>query len=1190
MELFGCEYRPFTANFDGKTWIELLLDRPGRETQTAVDNLKFRFRTSKVNGLILYGDDSQHDYFTVELFRGRLQVSVNLGTFPWEDEQTDNSVLAGSLLDDDQWHDVSIIRTEKNLNISVDGVSTWRNLSAVFLHMDMNRRLYVGGLPSFANKKSVTVTENFMGCLEEFNFNGVQFIRDTQRTQQGLIMTEEQWRTEDWLEALGYPSKDPLLWWGPPTTTQDLNITGFTIGGTGKLGKTCPAPVLDPTIITFPRIERSLVYIRVERGGEASTLQFSMDFRTFNRGGSLFYHTIDADVHYVSLEMDSITGHLVVEILMPGVNFIRCDIPNEDSVALNGTFADGLWHSVYFKMQADLVEVTADNRVYTTIQKFLQQLSFEKIFFIGGGRPQRFSFQGCLRRISIQTKEVLWSTLDAESRHTEIINGSCLITDRCSPNPCKHEAPCSQNGATFFCDCSNTGYSGAVCHQSEYFTSCSEVGLFYGDVAPQMTATIDLDGSGVLHPITVLCDFTNPTMTETQVTHTDMGFMTVDGFNAPGSYRRVLDYGQASRQAFAELVRRAFTCEQSVAYRCWNAKLLAKPQGFGNELTWGWWVSRTGRPRYYWGGGVPGLTRCDCGVRGTCTGNSQTCNCDSDGSDTPPLVDTGLLAFKEDLPVWEVRFGDTGSLSDNKKAEYSVQELRCLGDRLFDNTVTFVKPDANIELPLIYAEFEFDMSFLFKTTVTDAVLMQNVGRKSGHFFELRIRSGFAFRFAFNVGNGLQVLEVVTAYWLNNNQWHVVRLERNRKESRLIVDSNPARILVEPEERSFQRFDFDQPLFVGTTQAFTDGYVGCLSNLLINGVVQDIRGIVERGETTYGLRVGCQPRCERNPCLNRGQCNEYYSHYFCECGLTPYRGFICGREVGATFNNGPMVKIDLQNLHDRLGTLDEYITIGFKTKSKNGILMEMLGEGKTNYIIIRVNNNGGITIEFDVGFGRFEVTTDYIVDLANDQHHTVVAWRTHIGQVWHLQVDDYPEIVANFSSLLSETADTRLDKPRAIYLGRNESMPSNRGFDGCLYAAQWNSFFPIRMLFESPRNPAVYSEPPNSVTENKCGFEEILPPPEPLEIRPSPSLPPNLTLIGRAEEDLTQQRIIFGVVGSLLVLTVLILLIVFARNFTLKRGDYETREAKGAKNVETVDQGIASAQTGQPDIRSKEWYL
>lgn len=79
------------------------------------------------------------------------------------------------------------------------------------------------------------------------------------------------------------------------------------------------------------------------------------------------------------------------------------------------------------------------------------------------------------------------------------------------------------------------------------------------------------------------------------------------------------------------------------------------------------------------------------------------------------------------------------------------------------------------------------------------------------------QGGFSFRFAFNVGNGLQVLEVTTAYWLNNNQWHVVRLERNRKESRLIVDTNPAKVLTEAQERSFLMFNFDQPLFVGTTQ-------------------------------------------------------------------------------------------------------------------------------------------------------------------------------------------------------------------------------------------------------------------------------------------------------------------------------------------------------------------------------------
>lgn len=82
MELFGCEYRkiedfsyhsaplgPFTVRFDGQSWVEMLLDQPGRETQTAADQIQFRFRTPNVNGLIFYGDDSQNDFFAVELFR-----------------------------------------------------------------------------------------------------------------------------------------------------------------------------------------------------------------------------------------------------------------------------------------------------------------------------------------------------------------------------------------------------------------------------------------------------------------------------------------------------------------------------------------------------------------------------------------------------------------------------------------------------------------------------------------------------------------------------------------------------------------------------------------------------------------------------------------------------------------------------------------------------------------------------------------------------------------------------------------------------------------------------------------------------------------------------------------------------------------------------------------------------------------
>ncbi|CAH8431817.1 unnamed protein product [Schistosoma intercalatum] len=1195
MELFGCDYRPFVAYLDGTSWIDLRLDLPGRATQTYIDEISFRFRTKEINGLILYGDSSQGDYFCVELYRGRLRVRVNLGTVPLSDEPTDNIVDAGSLLDDDQWHDVQIIREEKNLNISVDRIKVWRNISAIFVHMNMNRNLSIGGLPDYSNRRGLSVSQNFIGCIEEFIFNGVHIIRDAQRSLMKIpqLLINNKLEELPWEESLGYPKRNSFIWWGPPMTQDKLNITGLAISGSGRFGIECPSGVIDNTVLTFPDVQQYIVFLKIERDGGTNVLQFEFSFRTLNRGGILFYHTVDKDNNYISFGMEDESGHLTLEIVLPGVYIIKYTVRNKDSAAINGTFADGLWHSVKFSMSQNLVTLIIDNIVYTTVQNMTLPLYFDKVSYIGGGRPQRYSFQGCLRQIRINGIDVEWDKLDPTTRHRSIINGSCMIQDRCNPNPCKHEAPCSQTGSTFYCDCTNTGYAGAVCHQSEYFTSCSEAGLFYALQQSTINITIDMDGSGVLEPIEVTCDFTDQNTVMTMLHHDAPDDVVVDGYQAPGSYRRKLNYGRADRETLGELVRRSVECDQSLTYQCWNAKLLQLPAGGGTTYenrAWGWWVSQDGRPQFYWGGGVPGLQKCACGVEGTCTGDSLTCNCDSDGSATPPLVDTGLLQFKDHLPVMEVRFGDTGGINDDKRAIYRVGPLRCYGDILFDNTVTFRKLDANLELPPLYSEFAFDMSFIFRTTITDAVIMQNNGRASKQFFEVRIRNGNSLRVAFNVGNGIQLTEVSTAHWLNDNRWHVVRFERNRKETRLIVDTQEPAVIIESSERSFSGFDFDQPLYVGTTQAFTDGYVGCLSNLLINGVVQDMRGLVERGVYTYGLSAGCKPKCASNPCLNRGECVEYYSHYFCECGLTPYRGFICGRQIGGTFNSGPMVKIFLDRPKDRLGTVEEYIQVGFKTKSKRGILMEMRGEGESNYIIVKVNNNGGITIEFDIGFKRYEVTTNYDVDLTNDQHHMVYAWRTDLGTKWHLKVDDYNEVVEDFSNLLSPTADVRLDDPYVLYMGRNDTMQPADGFDGCIYAAQWNNIFPLHLIYEEPRNASVVMLPADSVREDLCGFIEILPEEEPVEIRPSPAIPTNITFPEITDDAERQKRIIAGVVSGVILILSVIILVLFCRHFTFEQGDYRTREAKGASRMKTADMAIQYGRTGQPEVQGKEWWI
>ena len=47
--------------------------------------------------------------------------------------------VAGSLLDDNQWHDLELIRQDKNVNISVDGVPVNVTVKGEFQRLDLDR-------------------------------------------------------------------------------------------------------------------------------------------------------------------------------------------------------------------------------------------------------------------------------------------------------------------------------------------------------------------------------------------------------------------------------------------------------------------------------------------------------------------------------------------------------------------------------------------------------------------------------------------------------------------------------------------------------------------------------------------------------------------------------------------------------------------------------------------------------------------------------------------------------------------------------------------------------------------------------------------------------------------------------------------------------------------------------------------
>lgn len=79
------------------------------------------------------------DYLSVEIWRAQLRININLG--PSDQMPGDNSLLAGSLLDDGRWHDVRIMRSALMINVSVDRAMVWTDVIGQFYNLDVNQNV-----------------------------------------------------------------------------------------------------------------------------------------------------------------------------------------------------------------------------------------------------------------------------------------------------------------------------------------------------------------------------------------------------------------------------------------------------------------------------------------------------------------------------------------------------------------------------------------------------------------------------------------------------------------------------------------------------------------------------------------------------------------------------------------------------------------------------------------------------------------------------------------------------------------------------------------------------------------------------------------------------------------------------------------------------------------------------------------
>lgn len=159
-----CEYLTSLSFLQNTSYVELepLNVRPDA-------NVTIKFATEQENGVLLYSGDSQH--LAVELFRGRLRVSYDVGNYPV------STMFSYELVADGNYHTVEILAIKKNFTLRVDG-GLARSIVNEGPNEFLNVRspLYIAGVPEDAGTKAwkqwhLRNTTSFIGCIKEVVIN-----------------------------------------------------------------------------------------------------------------------------------------------------------------------------------------------------------------------------------------------------------------------------------------------------------------------------------------------------------------------------------------------------------------------------------------------------------------------------------------------------------------------------------------------------------------------------------------------------------------------------------------------------------------------------------------------------------------------------------------------------------------------------------------------------------------------------------------------------------------------------------------------------------------------------------------------------------------------------------------------------------------------------------------------------------
>uniref|UniRef100_A0A6Q2ZC74 Contactin associated protein 2 n=1 Tax=Esox lucius TaxID=8010 RepID=A0A6Q2ZC74_ESOLU len=1086
----------------------------------------------KSEGVILHGEGQQGDYITLELRHAKLLLQINLGSNQYGSILGHTSVTSGSLLDDHHWHSVVIERYRRNVNFSLDTHTQHFRTNGEFDHLDLDYELSFGGMP-YSGKPVGGGRKNFRGCMESINYNGDN-ITDLARRKK-------------------------------------LDTSSFR-----NLSFSCIETH------SFPVFFNATSFLQLPGRANQDTVSLGFQFRTWNANGLLLFSILDDGTLEITIE----DGKVGVHFNMTQMKGSRIDISSGS--ALN----DGQWHAVRLVAKENSVTLMIDGDEASAVRTTTPiTVRSGGTYHLGGEEespihmkntgyspPTQRSFQGCMQAILLDDQPADMHAVEKGivGVFENVSLDMCAIIDRCMPNHCEHGGRCTQTGESFSCTCDGTGYTGATCHTSVFEQSC-EAYKHLGRSSD--TYWIDPDGSGPLGPFKVNCNMTED-MVWTTVVNNLPAQTSVTGSSRERRTVLQLNYS-ASMEQITAITTSAEDCQQHVSYACRMSRLLNTPDG----TPYTWWVGRNSEKHFYWGGSGPGIQKCSCGIDRNCTDPKYHCNCDADHKQW--REDSGLLVYKDHLPVNQVAVGDTNR--PGSEAKLTVGPLRCQGDRNYWNAASFTTPSSYLHFPTFQGETSADISFYFKTSASYGVFLENLGNTD--FIRLELKSPTVVSFSFDVGNGPVELAVHSAMPLNDDQWHRVTAERNVKEAVLQLDLTYREARPAPPQ-GHTRLELFSQLYVGAAGG-QRGFLGCIRSLRMNGVTLDLE---ERSKVTPGVKPGCQGHCTSYGmyCRNGGKCVEKYNGYSCDCRTTAYDGPFCTKDVGGFFEAGTLVRYNFlseaaaANQDSRflarpltpreVNLTREEVAFSFSTSNAPAVLLYVSSQTQ-DYLALVLRQNGTLQVRYNLGGLKEPFTID--VDqrnLANGQPHSINMSRSN--RTVTIQLDHYPPV----SYSLPEISDTQLNLVKTLFLGKVFETGvvdpvliehyNTPGFIGCLSRVEFNGIAPLKTALRTP--PASYQ---GKLVESNCGASPL-------------TIPPMSAATDPWRED--RSRSTYWRIIAVVIFTILCTLVFLIRYMFRHKGSYHTNESKAAEpaSSESADTTIIGTDPNPETIdeSKKEWFI